>query len=237
MTRFPAVAAACFVALSCAVSEPADTTPDIVPGLPGVDAGSDPVPAKTTTGADAAVPPPPPAPPPDEKSAALDKPGPGDVLITEVMFNPSGPEPKSEWIELTNTTSAPLALDGLSIVDGAGRTHAIATGTTLAPGAHAIFARDKATAIAQKVPSTAVVYEYGTGIADTAGVLLTNGTTGAVSLKDGSQTIADAPYGPDYSTANGCSIQLDSKGAWCFSINAWATGSDKGTPGGASDCP
>lgn len=238
MSRFSAAAAACLVASSCAVSEPVAVTPDVDPELPTVDGGSAGIPAKTTDGADAAALAPPPSPHgPDAAVAALDRPGPGDVVITEVMFNPSGPEPRSEWFELTNKTSAPLALDGLTIVDGAGRTHVIASGTTLAPGKYVVFARDKATAVAQQVPSAAIVYEYGTGLLDTAGVLLLNSTSGGVSLKDGSQVIDDAPYGPLYSTANGCSIQRDAKGSWCYSANAWASGADKGTPGAASDCP
>src|SRR5262245_45875966 len=108
MTRFTAVAAACFVASSCAVSDPATITPDTPDGLPGVDAGGEAIPAKTTDGADASTPPPPPPAPPQTdagtKTTSAAKPAAGEVVITEVMFNPSGPEPKSEWIELTNTT-------------------------------------------------------------------------------------------------------------------------------------
>jgi hypothetical protein len=242
MSRTSASVAACFVALSCAVSDPAQVTPDVTAGLPNVDAGNDPVPAKGTTGAeqvdDASAPPPPShAPPPPPPSPTNAKPGVADVVITEVMYNPSGPEPKSEWLELWNATSAPLSLDGLTLVDGSGRTHTIASGTTIPANAYVLLARDKATAIAQKVPAAAILYEYGTGLGDTAGILLTNGAAGAITLKDGSTTITDSIYGPLFTQSGGASVQRQTDGSWCLSTKTWTTGSDDGTPGTACDCP
>ena len=175
----------------------------------------------------------------------MPKPSPGEVLITEVMYATFAPEPASEWIELHSIATSVRTLSGLTLKDGGGRTHVIGAGLTIAPGAYVVLARNKAAAIAAKVPASAIVYEYGTGLPDNAGILLTNGATGAVSLLNGAATIASAPYGGWFSQSGGSSVQLQvldpaqatAKASWCLSLNAWTTGSEKGTPGAADDCP
>jgi hypothetical protein len=260
LSSVAAIAAALVIAeaasiAGCAVSNPPDLTPDTPTGLPGLDASYEAAPATsddavlpeagsgdggkkdasalvaTDSGNDAALGPP--------------KPAQGEVLITEVMYNPSGSEPRSEWFEVRCMASASRSLGGLTILDGAGRTHVIAAGTVIAPGEYVLFVRDTATATAQKVPAAAILYEYGTGLADTAGVILLNGATGSVSLHDGATQIAQAPYGGWFSQSGGHSVQLKildyaqsaSPTSWCLSGSAWTAGSDMGTPGAASDCP
>ncbi len=44
--------------------------------------------------------------------------GPGAVLITEVMYDPAGSDGGAEWIELYNTTNAPIDLGSLSLGSG-----------------------------------------------------------------------------------------------------------------------
>jgi len=107
-----------------------------------------------------------------------------------------------------------------------------------------VLARDRGAATASSVPASSIKYEYGVGVAVSAGVLLGNSASGAVGLFDGSTTIANVAYGGWYTT-QGESIQLrtltsaagPAKSSWCVSSNAWTTGSDKGTPGAANDCP
>ncbi|HEY8073945.1 MAG TPA: lamin tail domain-containing protein [Labilithrix sp.] len=228
--------------IGCAVSDPPELAPAFDPSLPGVDAGiySSPVMGGDATDAGAkegrADP---------DSGPPVPKPTQGEVLVTEVMYNPLGSEPKAEWFEVRSMANAPRDLGGLTIVDGAGRTHVIAPRTIVTPGDYLLFVRDKATALAQHVPAAAIVYEYGTGQLDSAGVILLNGATGSVTLTDGAKTIAQAPYGPWFMQSGGSSVQLHalafaesaSQASWCLSANAWTTGSDKGTPGAASDCP
>jgi hypothetical protein len=172
------------------------------------------------------------------------KPAQGEVLITEVMYNPSTPEPESEWFEVHNTTSKARSLSGLTIADGADRTHVIGPGVIVPPGGFVVLARSLAGATAASVPASVIAYEYGTGAANGSGIQLANGDTGAVFLRDGAVTIAQADYGGWFS-ANGSSIQLHVLGfaasaqsaSWCLSSTPWAPGSDKGTPGAPSDCP
>jgi len=169
----------------------------------------------------------------------------GEVLITEVMYNPTGSEPDAEWIEVTNVSAASKTLSGLTIEDGSARTHVIGSGVSLAPGAVAVLARSKSAAVTAHLPAAAVVYEYGAGLASTAGIQLANGSTGAVILRAGSTVISQVSYGGWYS-ATGASVQMaapytfaagTNKSAFCLSAATFAAGSDLGTPGTMNDCP
>lgn len=246
--------------VGCAVAEAGELSPDIDPTVPGVNAGYDPSaprgdggaetsssklpgPSSSSSGGDgqedagqsSTTPPP----------AGGSKPAQGEVLITEVMYDPTGAEPSSEWFELTNVTASPKTLSGLVLADGANRTHTIGPNVVIAPGAYVVFARNKNAAIAGKVPSAAIVYEYGTGLPDNGGIQLANGSTGGLRLRDGAMIVAEADYGGWYSQSGGSSVQLKtlsfsaaaSSSNWCLSLNPWTTGSEKGTPGAPSDCP
>ena len=248
------------VSTGCAMSSPADLTPDLDPSIPGLDAGSNPTPGRPgTDGTDAGTDPSGSSGGTDAggKSAfsgdgggadaapALPKPAAGEILITEVMYSTFLPEPASEWIEIYSKATAVRSLGGLTLKDGGGRTHVIAAGLTIAPATYVILSRNKTEAITAKVPAAAVVYEYGTGLPDNAGIVLANGATGGISLLDGTTTLVSVPYGPWFSQSGGSSIQLKALDAaqestsagWCLSLNTWTTGSEKGTPSTASDCP
>lgn len=174
-------------------------------------------------------------------------PSPGDLVITEVMFDPSGPEPQSEWFEVYNTTGTPLLLSGLTIEDGYPRTAVIAASPpVLAPArAYVLFVRDRAVAEASVVPAPPIVYEYGAGLAPNEGIVLANDASGSVSLWNGDLQVAGVPYGPWGMASPGQSIELatllaeagDQPTAWCLAQYPWAAGSDFGTPGAPSDCP
>jgi Lamin Tail Domain len=211
------------------------TDPDSLPPPPppAKDAGT----AKDASTHDAAPPPPGPA-----------KPKPGEVLITEVLYDPSGTEPDNEWLELFNTTTADKLLTGLVLSDGGGRTHTIGGTQVIIPaGAYVVLARSKSAATAAKVSTTAILYEYGTTLPSTEGILLANGSTGGLTLADGATQIAHAPYGGWYTQAapGGRSVELKATtgtqaggaGGWCLAAKTWAAGSDQGTPGAANDCP
>lgn len=247
--------------IGCAMSSPADLSPSATdPSLPGVDVGSDPTPvpgaksAEAGTGTTPSTTPdagskstaaPDSGAPPVDPGPSIPKPSATEIFITEIMYDTFGAEPASEWVELHSVAASARTLSGLTLKDGSGRTHTIAGSVTIAPGAYVLLARDKATAIGQKVPAAAIVYEYGTGLPDNAGILLTNGATGGVSLLNGATTLASVPYGGWYSQSGGSSVQLkvldpaqaSVKASWCLSLTAWTTGSEKGTPGAAEDCP
>ncbi len=252
----------------CAQGGSSDVFSEIDPSLPEVDASwspspntpSEKLPARSEDDGESSAPdaneaeevPPQAAATPDGGSPdtskpvapSAPKPTQGEVLITEVMYDPSGNEPASEWLELHNKSAGPRSLSGLTIVDGGNRTHVIGAGVTIAAGAYVVLVRSESAAISAKVPAAAIVYEYGAGLSSGAGIQLANGSTGGVSLKDGATTLAQASYGGWYSQSGGSSVQLKTltypagaqKASWCLSVSPWTTGSEKGTPGAPSDC-
>lgn len=181
-------------------------------------------------------------PPPDASDSSFPRLSVGDLLITEVMFNPSGPEPTAEWIELFNPGAVARSLLGLTLFDSAGRTHTISSNVMVAPGAYVVLAR-KTTDTG--VPAAKVVYEYGLGVAAGTGIQLTNSNTGFVSLRDGATVVSESKYGAFGVGGEGATAQLKvvtyagSQVAqnWCTSSKPWSGGADKGTPGEPSDCP
>lgn len=152
--------------------------------------------------------------------------GRGDVVITEVMFDPTGPEPASEWFELYNGRLAARSLAGLRLKDGAGRTHVIAGeagAVAVAPGAYGVLVRDRAVAIASGVPESAIVYEYGAGLGPGEGIQLANGTSGAITLLDPGEAsdpeaeveITSVAFGRvGFVDVEGRSAQADDSGGW-----------------------
>ncbi len=258
-----APAAIGMLVFGCATGGPADFVPTVDPSLPGVDAGNAPsrvVPSKSAPdgGAD------------DDDDGQDDgeddpvgstdagpkvtkdagpsgpvvpMPSAGEILITEVLYDSVNTEPDAEWIEVHSTATANRSLSGLTIKDGAGRTHVIGAGVTIAPGAYAVLSRSTAGATAAKLPSAKVVYTY--GVTGSAGIQLANAGTGGVSLLNGATVLADAPYGGWFTQSGGCSVQLkvldfsqsSAKASWCLSTTSWATGTERGTPGAPSDCP
>ncbi len=261
----PAVALA--LLWGCADGALTDDASSIDSTLPEVDAASAPVPKKGKDAAATSTETPPPAdeetdptdpdppssnPPPDAGSgtptnppANATKPTQGEVLISEVMFDPSGTEPANEWFEIYNKATGPKTLSGLTIVDGGNRTHVIGANVTIAAGAYVVFVRNKSAATGtSKIPASVIGYEYGAGVSDGSGVQLANGSSGSLLLKDGSTTIAQATYG-GWSSSTGASLQLKAlhyaagaqSSSWCTSSSTWSGSTDKGTPGAANDCP
>ena len=172
----------------------------------------------------------------------------GEVVVSEVLFNPAGVEPAEEWFELYNTTSLPKLVSGLILKDGSGRAHAIPASPALviAPASYYLLVHTKSAAVAVNLPGAALAYEYGDAPAND--VQLTNGSTGAIFILNGTTQIAQSNYGPFAFTAaqvNGVSIELKTltntaslvKANWCLSTTAWPGGNGKGTPSAANDCP
>jgi hypothetical protein len=169
----------------------------------------------------------------------------GDLAITEVMLSPSGPEPQSEWFEVYNLTGAPLILSGITIEDGYGDTHVIASSPSvvLAPYAYGLLVRDRAGATQSLLPVAAIAYAYGTGVASDEGIELDVADFGELSLWNGATLLVDVPYGQWTAPYSGQSIELgtpqsaaDDPSQWCFAESPWTTGSDDGTPGAPTDC-
>jgi Lamin Tail Domain len=196
------------------------------------------------------------SPPVDSGPPVGERPKVGELFITEIMYDPSGNEPTDEWFEVFSIATKPVVLNGMFIKDGASRTHVLAPtpALTLPPGKHMVLVRNRPAAIAAGVLSANILGEYGTGDSDTGGILLTNASTGALSLLDGATEIVRVPYGSflfAQAAPGGASIQLKVPNAaqakvaagWCLSVTVWAgqpaikNPKDKGSPGAVSNCP
>ncbi|MEZ4323999.1 MAG: lamin tail domain-containing protein [Polyangiales bacterium] len=157
---------------------------------------------------------------------------PGDLVISEVMANPSGADDGREWVEITNTTAASIDLAGIEIVrsaaDGTGaRAHEITTADALAAGAYYVLG-----AVLDAARPTYVDYGFG---ADLGGF---GNTSGRVIVRCGDRVLDEMVY---LDTTDGASWAYD--GAlppnatandevtrWCDSTTTFSTG-DFGTPG------
>ncbi|HEV3194196.1 MAG TPA: lamin tail domain-containing protein [Polyangiaceae bacterium] len=169
----------------------------------------------------------------------------GEVLITEVMFEPSGPVPDSEWFEVFNLTDSPKLLSGLTILDGYLDAHVIASSPPVVVPAHryVLLARSRAAAVASGVSPACIAYEYGAGASSFTGIELA-GLAGEVSLWNGNTQLADVPHGQWTPAPFAQSIELgvlqlvgsDVASNWCLAQRPWGASTDDGTPGAPNDC-
>ncbi len=157
----------------------------------------------------------------------------GDLLITEIMYNPQAlDDAYGEWFEIFNNSSQMVNLNTL-VINRAANRHVISGDIPLAPGAYYVLARTDGAYDGTK-------YVYGSDIT------LTN-TTATLALStygsDGTngQELASVTYGTnDFPDQAGASISLDpghfdveeakSGTSWCVASAAYNTG-DLGTPG------
>jgi hypothetical protein len=173
----------------------------------------------------------------------------GEVVVSEVLFNPAGTEPNEEWFELYNPTGVPKLLSGLVLHDGGGRTHSIPASPVIViqPAGYFLFVHTKSAATAVSLPGAALAYEYGEAT-PANDIQLTNGTTGGIFVYDGATQIAQSNYGPFAFTSTqtaAVSIELKPltnaaslvKANWCLATTAWPGGNGKGTPSTDNDCP
>jgi hypothetical protein len=123
------------------------------------------------------------------------------LLITEIMYNPSGGQ-EYEFIELKNTGTAGLSLDGVAFV--AGIAYTFPSGARLDPGAFAVLVQDPA-AFASRYPGIAIAGVY-SGRLDNAGERVTlSDPTGATLIE---LTYDDNPPWPTSADGLGYSLVI-----------------------------
>jgi hypothetical protein len=79
--------------------------------------------------------------PPTGDDAGPVAPGPGDLVITEIMAWSGGLDSKCEWFEMTNVTPDTLDVAGLRILDSGRNDVALPEGSTIAPFQAAVVGR------------------------------------------------------------------------------------------------
>ena len=230
-----------------AASSPAPTTTD-AGSTPRADAS---VPSPTdagSTGTDASIPVQDASTTDASTGGSAPRAGAGELLITEVQFDPSGAEPDGEWIEVLSLATSPRTLKGLTLRDGAGRSRLVADDVVLVPGVYTVLARSRSAARTQGVPDAAIAYDYGTGETSGSGVILANGSTGSIAIVSGTQELVRVPYGSFSISGNGSGKSYELRGTsfsqvlqtstqFCVSERAFGASGAFGTPGAASSCP
>jgi hypothetical protein len=162
----------------------------------------------------------------------------GEVLITEVMYNPAVPADNSagEWVELHNPTGAERLLTGCTVTDGEGQ-HTITVPLTIAAGGYVVLAAADNGATTGWAPAD--VYGNAMSLANTGDEVELHCPAPA----GGSVPIAQLQYqagGMWPSSADGVAVALDPQVAdptyatwgeyWCHATAAYG-GGDLGTPG------
>jgi 2',3'-cyclic-nucleotide 2'-phosphodiesterase (5'-nucleotidase family) len=168
---------------------------------------------------------------------------PGDVVINEIMQNPSAVfDSNGEWFEVYNPTTSDIDIDGWTIMDDDFDSFVIDNGGSL------IIPADGYLVLGNNADSStnggvSVDYEYLSEFPD--GIFLGNGSDELVLLDSSSTEIDRVAWdnGATFPDPNGASMALidpaldNNVGAnWCESQTAFGDG-DFGTPGAANDCP
>jgi hypothetical protein len=163
---------------------------------------------------------------------------PGDLLITEIMYDPTSlTDTYGEWFEIYNNTGSPVNLQHLVLAKNTTDRHIITTAITLAPHGYQVFARTESAVSGDK-------YVYGTSISlNNTGAILSISNYGTDGT-DGTEICSVNYGGEGFPSASGASISLRPEAmnaqeeplgtSWCVSTSAYSTG-DLGTPGALND--
>jgi hypothetical protein len=166
----------------------------------------------------------------------------GEVIFTEMMINP---DPLSdefgEWVELYNTTDAPLSLAQCRLGDeGAPKDDREIDRDVIIPAKSAIvMGRSGSPAINGGLEG--VVFEYGNGF-----VLANTGDSAILTCSD--VVIDRVVFTSNWPFGRGATMQLkvsarnaaanDTPGNWCLATLSFGTSAQKGTPGNTQNhCP
>ena len=152
------------------------------------------------------------------------------VVISEIMQNPSAvTDANGEWIEIYNSGTLVLNLNGWTIRDAGSDSHTIAVDVFVQPGDFAVLGRNSNISTNGGIT---VAYQY-------SGITLANGAD-EVILEDGTGALMDeASYdgGATWPDPAGASMELADLAAdnnvgsnWAAATNILASG-DKATPG------
>lgn len=163
---------------------------------------------------------------------------PGTLVITELVANVPGADEGLEWIELYNTGSDTVDLEGLTLVyekvDGTGRkTHTIARSVEVAPGGYVVVG-----SLLDELAQGSAHVDY--GYAGELGDL--GNTAGYLAVEAGGETVDETYYEQPSENASRSldgsqspdSIANDNLDSWCDSQTEFSDGF-AATPGSAND--
>jgi hypothetical protein len=165
---------------------------------------------------------------------------PGDLVISEILVNPDAiSDAYGEWLEIYNTTSQPIDLQGLVFrheANDPAATHVIGASVVVPAQGYAVIGKSSDTAMNGGAP---VAYAYPSDIGFT-------NTGDYLALERADATIIDHTFWPS-DAPSGASLSLDpafldaslndDETHYCAGVAVLASG-DKGTPGSVNPpCP
>jgi hypothetical protein len=166
----------------------------------------------------------------------------GDLIITEIMKDPSAvSDTNGEWFEVYNNSGAEVELQGLVVSDEGSDTFTVNTSVLVPVDGHAIFVLNGDSTLNGGIAPGPNVYDYGSfslGNSDDEVVLSNSFGVIDVVRYDNGPSFPDPAattinLNPDYLDANDNDIAIN----WCTAVTPYGSG-DLGTPGTANDpCP
>lgn len=163
----------------------------------------------------------------------------GDLLITEIMYNPTAlSDTEGEWLEIYNNSDQSIDLQNLILGRDDANRHTITDPIVLLPGSYAVFERNDTASTAPTsytygsdllLPNTgAVLSIFNEGTESDPGPLIFSVDYGGVNFPEGSG--ASIILNPNMHNASEAVLGS----SWCISTSTYNTG-DLGTPGSAND--
>jgi hypothetical protein len=172
----------------------------------------------------------------DDDDDAVQVAQPGDVLVTELMLDPTAVyDADGEWVELRNMTSAPIDISGWELADTGPDSVLVSFGTPLSIPAndYLLLGKSTSTSVNGGAP---VAWAYGSDFT------LANSGDEVILYRDDGQLMFSLSYAGSWAVEPGISYQLNptvtdlsgaqNKGNWCVAWSAASYGlGDYGTPG------
>jgi hypothetical protein len=163
----------------------------------------------------------------------------GDLLITEIMYDPSVlSDTEGEWFEIFNNSGREVNLQNLVLGRDDANSHTITDSIVLLPGEYFVFARSVTATDASNsyiygsailLPNTgAVLSIYNEATGTGPGALIFSVNYGGANFPDG--TGVSISLNPGMFSASEAILGT----SWCLSTSVYNTG-DSGTPGVAND--
>ena len=170
---------------------------------------------------------------------AIQVPQPGDVLVTELMLDPTAVyDADGEWIELRNMTSSAIDISGWELADTGPDAVIISSGTPLSvpAGGYLVIGRSTSSSVNGGAP---VAWGYGSDFT------LANSSDEVILKRSDGQWMFELSYAGSWAVEPGYSYQLapgvsdlvgaQNKASWCVAWCASTYGlGDFGTPGSAN---
>lgn len=161
----------------------------------------------------------------------------GDLVITEFLADPSGPDAGFEWFEIWNATDRTIDLSGVTVRDNGSDDFVVPAGLSVAPGAYFVFAEQE----------TSVPGRVGFAYDSVAPSFALANSDDEIILEFEGNVIDRVIYGPGFPRTQGVSTNLDDAfqtaalnetgAAWCGGAGSYGVDPNVGTPGAANiDC-